>query len=99
MNIEKYSTISLGNDKTYIVAEKLEFNNNTYLMLLEDGEEITSTNNHPYYVPEEKTYIFHSYKKSSEKFQFLLNTSQKYRQKPIAYKVIDSRKKQRPYSS
>ena len=42
MNIEKYSTISLGNDKTYIVAEKLEFNNNTYLMLLEDGEEIKS---------------------------------------------------------
>ena len=42
MNIEKYSTLSLGNDKKYIVAEKLEFNNETYLMLLEEDEEIKS---------------------------------------------------------
>ena len=40
MNVEKYSKLNLGNNKSYIVAEKLEFNNNTYLMLLEDEEEI-----------------------------------------------------------
>ncbi len=39
MNIEKYSTLNLGNNKKYVVAEKLEFNNNTYLMLLEEKED------------------------------------------------------------
>ena len=50
-----------------IYTGKVEYQSvlNTYInkgeefvtIKLEDGEEITSTNNHPYYVPEEKTYI------------------------------------------
>ena len=40
MNIEKYSSIELANSKKYIVAEKLDMNDSTYLMLLEEKEQI-----------------------------------------------------------